>query len=239
MHTLATPGMNPGEPHVRPVREPVERPGRTWAKRRASARPRVIQERVETRGWARHDPLPGRQVRGFRNGTTVRGYTLTMRPRIFVALAALLVIGSVAGLGAFVLPQRSEHVYTVAQVTAGLASNPGAWIGRVVTVRGRAIFPGGRAAVPCCSALLVDPTVRTQHIQLVWKTVSPFLRLMLSIPALKSFVAGEIGGDRTYRVRITRITRLVPASGLPSYYPYTSKTLAVQDDSAVLVTDLD
>jgi hypothetical protein len=157
---------------------------------------------------------------------------------LIVALVALLVLGSAAGAGAFVLLRQSGRVYTVAQVTSGLASDPEAWIGHTVTVRGRAVFPGGRAMVPCCSALLVDPTVPTRHIHLVWKAVSPFLTLMLSIPPLKAFVADHIGSDRTYRVRLTRITRLVPASGLPSYYPYTSRTLAVQDDSAVLLTDL-
>jgi hypothetical protein len=161
-----------------------------------------------------------------------------MRPRLVVALVALLVIGSAAGLGALILPQRSGQVYTVAQVTIGLASNPGAWVGRIITVRGKAVFPGGHAIVPCCSALLVDPTAQTRHIHLVWKTVSPLLRLMLSIPLLTPVVAGEIGGDRNYRVRITRITRLVPVSGLPNYFPYTGRTLPVQDDSAVLVTDL-
>src|SRR5262245_61013508 len=109
-----------------------------------------------------------------------------MRPRFLVMLVALLVIGSAAGLGAFVLrTQRAEQVYTVAQVTDGLAGNPGAWIGRVVTVRGRAIFPGGRDMVRCCSALLVDPTVQTRRIHLVWKTVSPLLTLMLSLAPLK------------------------------------------------------
>lgn len=129
-------------------------------------------------------------------------------------------------------------IYTVAQVNAGLARNPAAWVGHVVQVRGRAVIPGNRGTVACCTALLVDPDVPAQHIYLVWRAASPLLTMLLGIPFVNTFVANRIGGIGVYRVLITRMTRLVPAPGLPNYYPYTNETVAVSDDRAVLVNDL-
>jgi len=63
--TRETPGFIPGSTSCsarpRACRAAGRPPagGRPWAKRWASGHPRVVQERVETRGWAQHAPLPG------------------------------------------------------------------------------------------------------------------------------------------------------------------------------------
>src|SRR5579875_2453966 len=146
-----------------------------------------------------------------------------MRRATAAVLVAVLVL---AGAVALAVPQASgERVYTVAQVDSGLARRPAAWIGRVVEVRARAVIPVRHAAPICCTALLVDPVAPAQHIGLGWRTVSPLLRLALRVPFLQTFVAGRIGGLGVYRVQITRVTTLVPAPGLPQYFPYTGKTV--------------
>jgi hypothetical protein len=150
----------------------------------------------------------------------------------------LLVVASAAGLALAPGRAGAGQVYTVAQVNAGLARNPAAWVGRVVQVHGRAVIPIIHDTVACCSALLVDPNAPTQRIHLAWRAVSPVLAALLRIPLVKALVARRIGGIGVYRVLITRVSRVVPAPGLPKYYPYTNQTVIVSEDRAELLTDL-
>ncbi len=75
-----------------------------------------------------------------------------------VALGVLLGLAVLAGLVAAVAGHPSSPagpVYTVAQVRAGLARQPAAWVGRTVLVRGIAILSfwpigsAGGSSVPC------------------------------------------------------------------------------------------
>ncbi len=154
---------------------------------------------------------------------------------------ALLVVALAlaAGVAVALTAQMSgtQRAYSVAQVNAGLTYNPSAWLGRVVTVRGRLVIPISldRGAVICCSGVLVDPALPGQRIRLVWRAVGPLLAALLRVPVVKSLVAGRVGAVGVYRVRLMRLTRMVPAQSLPNYYPYVSKTVAKNEDRAELV----
>lgn len=159
-----------------------------------------------------------------------------MRRRVIVALVVLVALMSAAGVAAFKPGgEGAEPVYTVVQVNRGLAQHPASWLGRIVRVRGQAIIPLNRAGPVCCSGLLADRTAPAQRIRLVWHTVSPLLTLALHLPLLKTVTASRIGGAGVYRVLLTRATGIVPAPGLPGYFPYTGKTIAVNYDEAALV----
>lgn len=159
-----------------------------------------------------------------------------MTRRKVVTLVVVLILAAAVALA---WPSSGgERVYTLAQVRAGLTRRPAAWIGRVLLVRARAIIPITRSAPLCCSATLVDPDQPGQRIQLGWRSLSPMLRLALHVPLLQTFVAGRIGGVGVYRVQLARVTTLVPASGLPQYFPYTGKTVAASAIRAELVGDL-
>jgi len=73
---------------------------------------------------------------------------------VLLALAAALVVGRAAAPG--------ETVYTVAQVRAGMAQRPGAWVGRTVLVRAVAVPIAGSScptAYPSCGGTrLTDGT---------------------------------------------------------------------------------
>ncbi len=73
---------------------------------------------------------------------------------MLLALAAALVVGRAAAPG--------ETVYTVAQVTLGMARRPGAWVGRTVLVRAVAVAIAGSScptAYPSCGGTrLTDGT---------------------------------------------------------------------------------
>jgi len=73
---------------------------------------------------------------------------------VLLALAAALVVGRAAAPG--------EPVYTVAQVRAGMARRPGAWVGRTVLVRAVAVPIAGSScptAYPSCGGTrLTDST---------------------------------------------------------------------------------
>ncbi len=73
---------------------------------------------------------------------------------VLLALAAALVVGRAAAPG--------EPMYTVAQVTAGMARRPGAWVGRTVLVRAVAVPIAGSScptAYPSCGGTrLTDGT---------------------------------------------------------------------------------
>ena len=162
-----------------------------------------------------------------------------MKRRASVIILGLLAIAVTAVLVTLVSrPVRAERAYTVAQVNAGLARNPSAWLGRVVSVRGRAIIPIDRGMVRCCATWLVDPDAPAQHIELVWRAVSPWLAMLLRLPLVGSIVAPRIGGTGIYLVRLTQATRITSATGLPDYYPYTTETVVASDDRAVLVNSL-
>jgi hypothetical protein len=83
-----------------------------------------------------------------------------MKPLV-MALAALVLAGGLAlvvatsSKGAFAL----GPVYTVAQLRAGLADNPRAWIGRTLLVRGVAIGPIGLSCPPNASCPLAWPAL--------------------------------------------------------------------------------
>lgn len=162
-----------------------------------------------------------------------------MRRRVMIALVAVVVLASAAGVAAFTSRgEDAEPVYTVAQVNRGLAQNPAGWLGRIVRVRGKALIPMNRAGPVCCSGLLADPAAPAQRIRLVWRAVSPLLTLALRLPVLKAVAAPRVGGAGVYRVLLTRATGIVPAPGLPGYFPYSGKTVAVNYDEAALVGDL-
>ena len=74
---------------------------------------------------------------------------------------ALLLLGLIGGLF-YALPlaggQDQDHVYTVAQVLAGLAHDPQAWVGRTALVRGAALsLLPGCAPTRWCPAGLYEP----------------------------------------------------------------------------------
>lgn len=164
-----------------------------------------------------------------------------MRRRRIVAAAAVfalaLVIGSVVEGRA---RTGATPVYTVAQVTAGLDQHPAAWSGRTVEVRGRAVIPLCVRTSPCrlSLAFLVDLDRTGRRLRLAWTRVNPLLAGLLRLPYLGGVVAGRVGGVGVYRVRLVHATIVVPAQGLPAYYPYTSKTTVAYDDEALLVNGL-
>ena len=166
-------------------------------------------------------------------------YTRTMRRRTVVTAIAMLGLAVVTGLVV-----RQDHgaarVYTVAQVTAGLAHHPAAWNGRTLDVRGRAVIPRCPDAASCrpSAAVLVDLHEPSRRIRLTWTRVNPLLAVLLRLPYVVTVALGEVGGVGVYRVRLVRSTIVVPADDLPPYFPYTSRTTLSYDDQALLVDGL-
>ena len=81
-----------------------------------------------------------------------------MTRTVALIIAVLLTLAVAAGtLPVFVVhnPAAAGPVYTVAQVQAGLARHPQAWVGRTVLVRGTLLGwlavsgPTGASALPC------------------------------------------------------------------------------------------
>src|SRR5690242_11482864 len=126
-----------------------------------------------------------------------------MRRRVMVTLAAVVALTLAAGVAALT-NRGGGPVYTVAQINRGLAQHPAAWLGHVVSVRGKALIPINGGWPVCCSGLLADPAAPAQRIRLVWRTVSPLLTLALRLPVLKTVAAPRVGGAGVYRVFLTR-----------------------------------
>src|SRR5919198_229113 len=103
-------------------------------------------------------------------------YTRTMRRCSVVAAMAVLGLALVNGLAAVVRQDRgAERLYTVAQVTTGLAQHPTVWSGRTLNVRGRAVLlpcPRTAACWPS-AAVLVDLHEPGSRIRLTWTRVNP------------------------------------------------------------------
>src|SRR5207248_10582662 len=110
-------------------------------------------------------------------------YTRAMRRHTVVAAIALLGLAVVSGL---VVRQDhgAERVYTVAQVTTGLAHHPAAWSGRTLDVRGRAVIPlcPGTASCRPSAAVLVDLHEPSRRIRLTWTRANPLLAVLLRVP---------------------------------------------------------
>jgi hypothetical protein len=160
-----------------------------------------------------------------------------MRRRTVVAALAALGLAAVTGL---VVRQDhgAERVYTVAQVTAGLAHHPAAWSGRTLDVRGRAVIPlcPGTASCRPSAAVLVDLHAPSSRIRLTWTKVNPLLTVLLRVPYVGAL--GWVGGVGVYRVHLIRLSLVVPADNLPQYFPYTNRTVLSYDDQALLVNGL-
>jgi hypothetical protein len=86
--------------------------------------------------------------------------------------------------------------------------------------------------------MLVDPNMPSQRIELVWRSVSPWLTVLLRLPVIQTFVARRVGGVGVYLVRLTQVAQLKPAPGLPAYFPYSSKTVVVSHNQAELTQSL-
>ena len=160
-----------------------------------------------------------------------------MRRRTVVAAIAML--GLAVGTGLVVRQDHgAERVYTVAQVTAGLAHQPAAWNGRTLDVRGRAVIPLCPGAASCrpSAAVLVDLYEPSSRIRLTWRRVNPLLTVLLRVPYVSAL--GWVGGVGVYRVHLFRSPRVVPADNLPQYFPYTNRTALAYDDQALLVNGL-
>lgn len=161
--------------------------------------------------------------------------------RCGITVAVLLGVALVVG---FVVEGRARGgtapVYTVAQAMAGLDQHPAAWSGRTVEVRGRAVIPLCVRTTPCRlpAAFLVDLARPGRRIRLAWTHVNPLLAGLLRLPYFGDVVARRVGGVGVYRVRLMHATIVVPAQGLPGYYPYTSQTTVAYDDQALLVNGL-
>jgi hypothetical protein len=166
-------------------------------------------------------------------------YTRTMRRRSVVAAMAVLGLALVNGLAAVVRQDRgAERVYTVAQVTTGLAQHPTVWSGRTLNVRGRAVIlpcPRTAACWPL-AAVLVDLHEPGSRIRLTWTRVNPLLAVLLRVPYVRAL--GWVGGVGVYRVHLIRSLLVVPADNLPRYFPYTNRTVLSYDDQALLVHGL-
>src|SRR5205085_1172309 len=67
-------------------------------------------------------------------------YIGPMRQRKLVALVALLTLGLGLVFVAVVQSRPTGKVYTVTELTAGLAHNPKRWLGRTLLVRGRSVI---------------------------------------------------------------------------------------------------
>jgi hypothetical protein len=150
---------------------------------------------------------------------------------------AVLGLAVVTGL-AVRQDHRAERVYTVAQVTAGLAHHPTAWSGRILDVRGRAVIPLCPGTPSCrpSAAVLVDLHEPSSRIRLTWTRVNPLLTVLLRIPYVGAL--GWVGGVGVYRVHLIRSPLVVPADNLPRYFPYTNRTALSYDDQALLVNGL-
>jgi hypothetical protein len=148
-------------------------------------------------------------------------------------------LGLTVVIGLVVRQDRGAgRVYTVAQVTAGLAHHPAAWNGRTLDVRGRAVIPLCSNAASCrlSAAVLVDLHEPSSRIRLTWTRVNPLLTLLLRVPYVGAL--GWVGGVGVYRVHLVRSVRVVPADDLPRYFPYTNRTALSYDDQALLVNGL-
>jgi hypothetical protein len=160
-----------------------------------------------------------------------------MRRRTVVATITALGLAVVTGLVV-----RQDHggarVYTVAQVTAGLAHHPAAWSGRTLDVRGRAVIPLCSVTSSCrpSAAVLVDLRAPSSRIRLTWTKVNPLLTVLLRVPYVGAL--GWDGGVGVYRVHLIRLPRVVPADNLPQYFPYTNRTVLSYEDQALLVNGL-
>jgi hypothetical protein len=168
-------------------------------------------------------------------------YVRTLRRGRVVAVLAVLGLAAATGLVAVV---RQGHgagqVYTVAQVSAGLARNPRAWSGRTLDVWGRAVLLPCPSTARCwpATAVLVDVLQPRSRIRLTWTRVNPLLGVLFRLPYLGGAALEWVGGVGVYRVRIIRSTLVEPPTNLPNYYPYTSRVVVAYDDQAFLVDGL-
>jgi hypothetical protein len=151
----------------------------------------------------------------------------------------MAVLGLAVVTGLAVRPDHAAgRVYTVAQVTTGLAHHPAAWSGRTLDVRGRAVIPlcAGTASCRPSAAVLVDLHESSNWIRLTWTRVNPLLAVLLRVPYVRTL--GWVGGVEVYRVHLIRSLHVVPADNLPRYFPYTNRTVLSYDDQALLVHGL-
>lgn len=156
---------------------------------------------------------------------------------VTIAIAAACILGG----GAYLAVRGGATggpVYTVAQVWAGLARHPQLWVGRTVLVRGDARVTLAPGSISSGTAILRDSRDPRASIALSWTALNPVLSATLRVPWLHGLVAGNLGGDGVYRVRLVRRSFLTQAGNLPHYYPYSKKTVHVHEDEAVLLDDL-
>jgi hypothetical protein len=116
--------------------------------------------------------------------------------RLCVVLLALVIAAGSAGLSRVARSRATpDRVYTVAQVRAGLALNPRAWIGRTVLVRGTVVAmafacpdaPGFRCTPIQWDEL--DPDVPgPQPLILVPAPADPVLAVLHRLPLLGPFL---------------------------------------------------
>ena len=125
------------------------------------------------------------------------------RPRL--VLPALLIVAVVIALTAALLVGRAaapgEPVYTVAQVTAGLAHRPGAWVGRTALVRGVAVPIAGSScpmAYPSCGGMMLEDSTASCSVSNVCLVITDR--------------APSADGPWAFLRRLPVIGRVIPAS---------------------------
>ncbi len=117
-----------------------------------------------------------------------------------------VVVSIAAVLGALRLTSGSP-VYSVAQVRYGLLSDPHAWIGRTVQIRGLDIYPGGQ------TAFIVDPGNDPYKAGLPvrngsWQTPTFPHSFIWWLGSNVSFLRGIDGGrDEVYTITLVRPLR--------------------------------
>jgi hypothetical protein len=127
--------------------------------------------------------------------------------RVVLSCSVLAVGVGMAMLG--IHPDQGP-VYTVAQVQAGLAHHPQAWVGRTVRMRGVAWRCLGWAYGPCLipSPILTDPGAYT-GLGLTRRTATPLLAFVHALPLVDRLVpleqASRWGVLASYRVQIRAV----------------------------------
>jgi hypothetical protein len=115
-------------------------------------------------------------------------------PLLLGGLLGLLLAGGLAAV-ACRRPLDTGPVYSVAQVQAGLADHPQAWVGRTVHLRAIAepcpLWGTPEGGLHCASAqpVLVDQTASlTASLALTWRPQGPLLALLRGVPLLGDLV---------------------------------------------------
>jgi len=146
-----------------------------------------------------------------------------MKRLLFALLTVALAAVIVAGVAVVTRPAPASTVYTVAQVRAGLAHNPGAWIGHTVLVRGvimRCLRVEGCDAIPqgIPRVGLVDgipiiemprATVLSQSLPLLFER-DPLRAFLRRMPLPRGLVPPprrlDLTGADTYAIRLVTLT---------------------------------